>query len=186
MSTWKRGRALLAEQLRDAALPLDLFLPEIERRPVHRVPGTAVFMTSNPGTVPPVLLHHLKHNKVLHERVLLVSIVTEDIPTVPPPSRATVRALSGGFVQVMARYGFMETPNILEIMKALRMQNIPLEMMTTTFFLGRETLLTSGKSPMMKWRKKLFAFLSKNAWNATTFYNIPPGRVIELGTQVTL
>ncbi|HEY5996131.1 MAG TPA: potassium transporter Kup [Candidatus Deferrimicrobiaceae bacterium] len=186
MVTWRDGRRMLAEQLSVISLPLDDFVGDVGRRKPHRVSGTAIFMTANVTGTPVPLLHHFKHNKVLHDRVIILSVVAADQPTIPPDDRIELEKLEEGFFRAVARYGFMETPNIVEIMKALRGNNIPLDMMTTTFFLGRETLLTTGNSPMMKWRKKLFAFLSKNAWNATTFYNIPPGRVIELGTQVSL
>ena len=191
MSTWKRGRSLLSEQLRGAGLPLDLFLPELDRRPVHRVPGTAVFMTSNPGTVPPVALHHLKHNKVLHERVLLVSIATEGIPTVPPQTRATVRALSGGFVQVMARYGFMETPNIPSLLASLPTSSIPgpplaKVTMETSYYLGRDTVLPTGPARMAYWRKRLFILMGRNARTASAFFGLPPNRVVEMGGQIQL
>ena len=119
MSTWKRGRTALADQLRDAGLPLQMFLDDIGRRKPQRVPGTAVFMTSNPGAAPPVLLHHLKHNKILHERVLLVSLVTEEIPNVAEEDRVTSRELSSGFYQVLARYGFMETPDVARLLESL-------------------------------------------------------------------
>jgi KUP system potassium uptake protein len=119
MSTWKRGRDALAEQLRGAGLPLELFLPDLERRPPHRIPGTAVFMTSNMGTVPPVMLHHLKHNKVLHERVILVSVLNEEIPAVPAAERLQVKALGSGLYQVAGRYGFMETPDVPALLASL-------------------------------------------------------------------
>ena len=119
MSTWKRGRDALAMMLKDAGLPLELFMADMARGKVQRVPGTAVFMTSNPGGVPPVLLHHLKHNKVLHERVILVSILTEEIPAVPERERVSTRDLGSGFFQVLARYGFMESPDVPALLDSL-------------------------------------------------------------------
>ncbi|HEX8910438.1 MAG TPA: potassium transporter Kup [Anaeromyxobacteraceae bacterium] len=191
MSTWKRGRSMLSEQLRGAGLPLELFLDEIERRPPHRVPGTAVFMTSNAGTVPPVLLHHLKHNKVLHERVLLVSILTEDIPFVPAHTRATVNALRGGFVQVLARYGFMQTPRIPALLAGLPAGAVPGpplrdSTMETTYYLGRDTLLPTGQARMSHWRKRLFILMARNAITASAFFGLPPNRVVEMGGQIQL
>jgi KUP system potassium uptake protein len=191
MSTWKRGRDALAAQLRDAGLPLDLFLPDLERRPPLRVAGTAVFMTSNPGGVPPVLLHHLKHNKVLHERVVLVSILTEEIPSVPEKERATGRALGAGFYQVIGRYGFMETPNVPALLASLpawaipgpRIELVPLE---TTYYLGRETLLPTGPARLARWRKKLFIVMARNAQTASSFFGLPPNRVVEMGAQIQL
>jgi KUP system potassium uptake protein len=191
MSTWKRGRAALAMQLSGAGLPLDLFIPEMARHPVHRVPGTAVFMTSQQNAAPPVLLHHLKHNKVLHERVILVCITTEEIPSVRESDRVTVRNLGEGFHQVMARYGFMETPDVPKLLASLppgalpgpRIESVPLE---TTYYLGRETLLPTGPSRLSGWRKRLFIIMARNARTASAFFGLPPNRVVELGAQIQL
>ncbi|HEU0052793.1 MAG TPA: potassium transporter Kup, partial [Longimicrobium sp.] len=191
LSTWKRGREVLRAQMQDAGLPLGLFLPDIERKPPLRVPGTAVFMTSNPGGVPPVLLHHLKHNKVLHERVLLVSVVTEDIPAVPEAERLTAKPLGGGFHQVIGRYGFMETPNVPALLASLPKWAIPgprieLSPMETTYYLGRETLLPTGPSRLAGWRKRLFIVMARNAQTASAFFGLPPNRVVEMGAQIQL
>ena len=191
MSTWKKGRAALAGMLRDSGLPLELFIPEMERHPPHRVPGTAVFMTSNPDGAPPVLLHHLKHNKVLHERVVLVSILTEDFPTVRDAERVTSRALGAGFFQVVGRYGFMETPNVPVLLASLPVWAIPgprseLTPLETTYYLGRETLLPNGPSRMAGWRKRLFIIMARNAQTASAFFGLPPNRVVELGAQIQL
>jgi KUP system potassium uptake protein len=191
MSTWKVGRDALAEQLRGAGLPLELFLPDLERRPPHRISGTAIFMTSNPGTVPPVMLHHLKHNKVLHERVVLVSVLTEEIPAVPPSERCQVKALGSGFYQVIGRYGFMETPNVPALLAsvpawAIAGPRIDLVPMETTYYLGRETLLPTGPSKMAFWRKQLFIVMARNARAASGFFGLPPNRVVEMGAQIQL
>jgi KUP system potassium uptake protein len=191
MSTWKRGRAVLAQMLKDSGLPLDLFLEDVARRKPARVPGTAVFMTSNLGSAPPVLLHHLKHNKVLHERVLFVSVLTEEIPAVPDHERVVARELGGGFYQVIAHYGFMEQPNIPALLEGLkdlpppsaRLAVAPLD---TTFYLGRETLLATGASTLATWRKRLFIVMSRNAATASAFFGLPPNRVVELGAQIQL
>jgi KUP system potassium uptake protein len=191
MSTWKRGRDALAEQMRGASLPLDLFLADVERRPPHRIPGTAIFMTSHPEGVPPVLLHHLKHNKVLHERVVLVSVLTEEVPSVPETERVTVRNLGSGIHQVVGRYGFMETPDVPALLAALppwaipgpRIERTPLE---TTYYLGRETLLPTGPSRLASWRKRLFIIMARNARTASAFFGLPPNRVVELGAQIQL
>jgi KUP system potassium uptake protein len=191
MSTWKAGRKALATQLRDAGLPLDLFLGDVARRTPQRVPGTAVFMTSNPGAAPPVLLHHLKHNKVLHERVVLTSIVTEEIPAVPEAERVAVKALGSGFFQVTARYGFMETPDVPAILGSLatrpgleaRLELVPME---TTYYLGRETLLPDGPAKLSPWRKRLFIVMARNAQTASSFFGLPPNRVVEMGAQIQL
>ncbi len=191
MSTWKRGRDVLRAQMEGAGLPLELFLPDLERSPPVRVPGTAVFMASTPGSVPPVLLHHLKHNKVLHERVLLVSVVTEEIPSVPDAERLTVAALGGGFSQVIGRYGFMETPHVPALLASLPPWAIPgprleLSQMETTYYLGRETLLPTGPSRLAGWRKRLFILMARNALTASAFFGLPPNRVVEMGAQIQL
>jgi KUP system potassium uptake protein len=191
LSTWKKGRELLAEQMRAAGLPLDLFLAEISRKNPTRVPGTAVFMTGNMGNVPPVLLHHLKHNKILHERVLLVSAVTEEIPSVSEAERVSVRELGSGFHQVIARYGFMETPDVPAMLESLPRRALPgpklkLVPMETTYYLGRETLLPTGPAPMAVWRKRLFIVMARNAQTASSFFRLPPNRVVEMGAQIQL
>jgi len=191
LSTWKRGRDVLRAQIEEAGLPLELFLPDLERHPPFRVPGTAVFMTSNPGSVPPVLLHHLKHNKVLHERVLLVSVLTEDIPAVPGPERLATKVLGGGFFQVIGRYGFMEMPNVPALLASLPLWAIPgprieLSPMETTYYLGRETLLPTGPSRLAGWRKRLFIIMARNAQTASAFFGLPPNRVVEMGAQIQL
>ena len=190
MSTWKRGRDVLAAQMRAAGLPLELFLAEIARKDPPRVGGTAVFMTGNIGNVPPVLLHHLKHNKVLHERVILASIATEEVPAVPEEERVTVRALGCGLHQVIARFGFMETADVPALLDSLarrrtgpRLSIAPLE---TTYYLGRETLLPTGASSMATWRKRLFIVLARNAQSASAFFGLPPNRVVEMGAQIQL
>jgi KUP system potassium uptake protein len=189
LSTWKRGREALARSVAGTTLPLDLFLPDLERHPPHRIPGTAIFMTSDPAGTPGVLLHHLKHNKVLHERVLIVSIGTEEIPTVDPADRITVRSLGNGIHQIIGRYGFMETPNVPDLLAALPPFAIPgprLEnaVMETSYYLGRETLLPDGPSTMPRWRKRLFIILARNARPASAFFGLPPNRVVEMGAQV--
>jgi KUP system potassium uptake protein len=189
LSTWKRGRQVLADQLRDSGLPLGLFLADIARKRPLRVPGTAVFMTSNVEGVPPVLLHHLKHNKVLHERVVLASVMSEEIPSVPEPERVTVRELGSGFYQVIARYGFMETPDVPAMLDSIPRRAIPgpklrIVPMETTYFLGRETLLPNGPARMATWRKRLFIVMARNASTASSFFRLPPNRVVEMGAQI--
>ena len=189
MSTWKRGRQTLANIVRGNTLPMELFLKEIRQNHPHRVPGTAVFMTSDPEGAPPVLLHHLKHNKVLHERVLLMSIVTEEVPQVPELDRVTCNELGEGFYQVIAHYGFMESPDVPEVLRALGTPrvtgcSIKVNAMQTSFYLGRETLITTGASRMARWRKRIFAIMTRNAQSATAFFNLPPNRVVELGAQI--
>ncbi len=186
MVTWKRGRAALGAYMLGATLPIDMFLSDVKETKPHRVKGSAVFMTSNPDGAPPVLLHHFKHNKVLHEQVLLLSIQTKHDPEVPANERVTVTDLGHGFYQVVAVYGFMQTPSVLDILQACREGGVAANPDDTSFFLGRETLLTTGKSGMATWRKALFSFLSRNARPATHFFRIPPNRVVEMGIQVEL
>jgi len=199
MSTWKRGRGLLNQALHAGALPLDLFLGDVARRKPVRVPGTAVFMTSSNSGVPVVLLHHLKHNKVLHEQVILMSVVTREVPEVRASERVEVEKLDHGFYRVSANYGFMESPNVPEILQWARESGIKARPNDTTFYLGRERIIISDgerkpgtrRAPddvvlprMARWRKKLFVVMSRNAKSATEFFGIPPNRVVELGAQV--
>ena len=185
MSTWKRGRTILARVFARGALPVDMFVNEISHKPPHRVPGAAVFLSANPEGVPNVLLHHLKHNKVLHEKVVLLSLVTEDVPHVPLPDRVHVVDLGAHLYRLTGRYGFMEKPSVPDLLAQARAQGLKLNMNDTTFYLGRETLIPAHKrAGMMRWRKKLFALMHRNAQSATAFFEIPPNRVVELGAQI--
>jgi KUP system potassium uptake protein len=162
-------------------------LKDVEQFHPHRVAGTAVFMSSNPTGVPIVLLHHWKHNQVLHATVVLLSVMSEPIPEVAPADRLRVTQLGLGFYQVAAHYGFMETPNVPEIMReAAKHYGVPHAPERTSYFLGRETLLTSGQSKMFRWRKALFSFVSRNSRSATQYFGIPADRVVELGMQINL
>lgn len=186
MTTWKKGRALLGQSLADKMLPFELFLADVKDHHPHRVRGTAVFMASNPHGIPTVLLHHWKHNQVLHEVVVLLSVISEPVPEVSDDDRLTVIDRSEGFFQVLARYGFMETPNVPRIMRAAALKHVPYAPERTSYFLGRETLLPTGRSRMPRWRKALFSFVSRNARSATEYFGIPPDRVVELGMQISL
>lgn len=186
MMTWKIGRRQLTENLKSKTFPLDLFLGDISASKPVRVSGTSVFLTGNPEGVPTILLHHIKHNKVLHERVILLSILTEDIPRVPENEKVSVTPLGEGFYRIVAHYGFMETPNISELFRSGEVGELNVKFAVTTFYLGRETLIATGKTRMARWRIKLFSFMSRNALDATAFFGIPPGRVVELGMQVEL
>jgi KUP system potassium uptake protein len=201
MTTWKRGRDKLADIVQQNSLPLSLFLQDIERRKPVRVPGIAVFMTSATGVAPPVLLHHLKHNKVLHERVILMSVITEEVPAVWEKDRIDSRDLGAGFYQVIVRSGFMETPNVPAVLRRLDDGDIKgspglVSIMQTSFFLGRETLIATrykrgasgpaGDRWMSYWRKKLFVIMTRNARSATAFFGLPPNRVVELGAQIQI
>jgi KUP system potassium uptake protein len=186
MTTWKRGRTELAAKLRAESLPIELFLADLPAHMPLRVSGTAVFMTSDVGIAPVVLLHHYKHNKVLHERVILLSVRSEAVPFVAPGNSVEVHELGSGFFQVVGHYGFMQTPNVPEILRLASALGLNVRTSECSFYLGRETLLTTGPARMWKWRKALFGFLSRNALPATAFFSIPPNRVLELGTQIEL
>jgi KUP system potassium uptake protein len=202
MSTWKRGRLMLNRILHSGALPLDLFLDDVVRRKPVRVPGTAVFMTSSPKGVPVVLLHHLKHNKVLHDQVILMSILTLEVPEADDADRVSLEKFEEGFWRLTARYGFMESPDVPDVLNRARVLGLRAKALDTTFYLGRERIIVlkkgekrvgRGATPnaedgpvldMWRWRKKLFVVMSRNARSATEFFNIPPNRVVELGAQV--
>jgi KUP system potassium uptake protein len=209
MSTWKKGRARLAEIVLENTLPLDLFLADIAKRKPLRVPGIAVFLTSVRGGAPPVLLHHLKHNKVLHENVILLSVIGREVPQVQESERVKYRQLGEGFCEMVAYSGFMETPDVPALLQSLDLESgdgrrLKVEAMTTSFYLGRETLIpvdrrrrgsapsnvasvgeTRPREPVMpRWRKKLFIFMTRNAQSATAFFGLPPNRVVELGAQI--
>lgn len=170
-------------------MPLQLFLEGVESSSVHRVAGTAVFMTGSDDGVPPVLLHHLKHNKVLHQRVLLVSVKTADIPETRASERVRVFPLGQGFWRVVATYGFMQSPNVPQVLEVVDQMGIRCKPMETSYFLGRERLIPTPtrvdeKFALPRWRKLVFAFLARNARSATEFFGIPANRVVELGTQI--
>ena len=186
LSTWKKGRALLASRLRERLYPFDRFMQDITQRPPHRVPGTAVFMTSNLIGTPPTLLHNLEHNQVLHERVVLLTVVTSDAPHVDEDGRLSVETLGQGFYRVTLRYGFMEEPDVPAALANGAARGLPLAAEKMTFFLGLETLLSTHREGMGRWREQLFAVMSRNAVRATSFFRIPPERVVELGMQIEL
>jgi KUP system potassium uptake protein len=186
LTTWKRGRALLWERLSLDALPLDVFIQSIEVSPPTRVEGTAVFMTSTPDRVPHALLHNLKHNKVLHERVVFLTVVMRDIPYVKDQERIETRSLGCDFYQFIAYYGFKEDPDVPALLEESGRRGFAFEMMETSFFVSRETLIPTIGPGMAMWRERLFASMSKNAVKASEFFQIPTNRVVELGTQVEL
>jgi KUP system potassium uptake protein len=200
MTTWNRGRARLQAIVQENTLEMDLFLSDVARRNPPRVPGTAVFLTSNIGGAPPVLLHHLKHNKVLHETVILMSVVTEEIPSVDEEERVECKELGEGFFKVVAHYGFMESPDVPRALADLGKPSgdgrpLAVKALETSFFLGRETLIATRNLPahvpvpdsigrMSMWRKRLFILMTRNARSATAFFGLPPNRVVELGAQI--
>ncbi|MGZ6139423.1 MAG: potassium transporter Kup [Myxococcaceae bacterium] len=185
-TTWKRGRAELAERFAASALTIDELLVDLERSPVTRVRGTAVFLSSSTTLVSPVLLHHLKHNQVLHEQVILLSVLPLNVPEVPMEQRVSVEALRLGFYRVTAKYGYRQSPRVPEVLRRARSLGLATKPETTSYYVGRETVLPRGRSQMAYWRKVLFRFISRNARATTDFFSIPPGRVVELGMQIDL
>jgi KUP system potassium uptake protein len=170
----------------EKSVPLNLLLADLAAEPPIRVPGTAVYMYGSAEGTPPALVHNLAHNKVLHEKVVFLTVLTEEVPHVPPAERVTVKRLGKGFASVVARYGFMEDPDIHEILDACRDHKLDVNIDAATFFLGRETLIASDRPGMATWREHLFSFLSRNALRATAFFRIPPNQVFEVGAQVEL
>ena len=186
LTTWKRGRAVLMDRLSEDALPLNQFIESIEVAPPIRVDGTAIFMTSTLDSVPHALLHNLKHNKVLHQRVVFLTVIMRDVPFVDDAERMEVRTLGCDFYQFLAYYGFKEDPDIPELLEESGRRGFEFEMMETSFFVSRETLIPTGAPGMALWRERLFASMSKNAVKASEFFRIPTNRVVELGTQIEL
>ena len=167
-------------------MPLDVFIESIAGSPAHRVPGTAVFLTSTSNRVPHALLHNLKHNKVLHERVVFLTIVSRDIPRVSAAERVTIEHLGHNFWQIQADFGFTENPEVPALLEACGRREFEFDMMDTSFFVSRETLIATRTPGMALWRERLFVSMSRNAVKATDFFRIPTNRVVELGTQVEL
>jgi len=186
LTTWKRGRELLGERLAADAMGLRPFLASLGESEVERVPGTAVFMTPDPESVPHAMLHSLKHYKVLHEQVVILSVKVFDIPYVPEVDRVEVHRLPNNFAQVVVQYGFKDEPDIPAALALAAEAGLSLDMMDTSFFLGRETLIPKLRSSMAYWRSLIFVAMFRNAGSATAFFKIPSNRVVELGSQVVL
>ncbi|MBA2339944.1 MAG: potassium transporter Kup [Pyrinomonadaceae bacterium] len=186
MTTWKKGRRVLAERLLSRAHPISEFLRDIAKNPPARVPGTAVFMNGTASGTPPALMHNLEHNKVLHERVVLLTVKTKQTPHVEPEDRVQVESLGHEFYRMIINYGFMEDPDIPEVLENLKPPDPVFNPMDTTYFLGRETVIASKHPGMMIWREKMFALMSRNASTATAYFCLPPNRVVELGSQVEI
>ena len=185
MDTWRRGRRVHLEKVRSESLPMSLFLERADKS-AQRVAGLGVFLSSRTDVVPGALLHNLKHNKVLHERVVLVTVVVEDTPQVPAAKRIEVEKLGKGFYAVRVHHGFFETPDVPQAMEDARRFGLALDVPTATFFIGRETLVPAEHSEMSRWRNWLYRNLAGNALSPARFYNLPPNRVVELGTQTTI
>jgi KUP system potassium uptake protein len=186
MATWVRGARLLAKQTRKTEADLDWLLRKLEAKPPQRVAGTAVFLTADPSAAPTALMHNLKHNRVLHERNIILTIRTEDTPRVPRHERVIVERVTDTFIRVIARYGFMETPSVPKILDQCRRKDLNVDMSATSFFLSRRNLRPTPKSDMPAWQDRLFVGLARSAEDATTYFQIPTDRVVEVGTQVAV
>src|SRR6478672_6519433 len=184
--TWRRGTGILASKTRRTEVPLDTLFRSLEKKPPHFVPGTAVFLTSDPEFAPTALLHNLKHNKVLHESNVILTIVTADTPRVPEEERVRISPLSKHFSRVSLKFGYMEQPNVPKALAIARKHGWQFDIMSTSFFLSRRSLRPSPKSGMPSWQDHLFIWLARSASDATDFFQIPTGRVVEVGTQVTV
>jgi KUP system potassium uptake protein len=186
MTTWGRGTSILAQKTRRIEVSLDTLLPRLEAKPPHIVPGTAVFLTSTPEFVPTALLHNLKHNKVLHEHNVILTIVFADTPRVPESERVRITPISSQFSCVALKFGYMESPNVPKALAIARKHGWQFDIMSTSFFLSRRALKPAAHSGMPRWQDRLFIGLAKSAADATDFFQIPTGRVVEVGTQVTI
>ena len=187
MTSWKRGRELLLDRWKQDSLPLSSFLARLPQSRTIRVPGMAIFMTGNSDYVPGALLHNLKHNKVLHERVLFVTVANEDMPAVPADERVTVTKMAEGIHRVIIRYGFMESPHLPRDLAAISSaEGLDFDPLQASYFLGRETLVAAARPKMPIWRLWLFLVMARNAISATEFFRIPTDRVVELGVRVAI
>jgi KUP system potassium uptake protein len=186
MTTWRRGRRILAKRLEADTLPLDVFLDGVARKPRLRVSGTAVFMDRVSSGTPHALLLNLRHNKCMHERVVFLSVATESMPFVSRRRRVELSPLKEGFYRISLRFGFMQDPHVPHALEGLKIGGKKFDMMDTTFFLGRETLIPRGALGMAVWRERLFAAMARNATSAMEFFHLPPNRVVELGAQIEL
>ncbi|HEV7159012.1 MAG TPA: potassium transporter Kup [Caulobacteraceae bacterium] len=186
METWDKGVAILNAKTRVESVPLQDVIDMLAARPPYRTPGVAIFPTSTPDQAPVALLHNLKHNQVLHERNVILTIRTAETPWVKPDARIAIEPLNADFSRVTLTYGFMESPNVPRALADCKRQGLKFDIMTTSFFLGRRKVVPDARSGMPLWQDRLFIFLQKNAANPTEFFHIPPGRVIELGAQMTV
>jgi KUP system potassium uptake protein len=184
--TWRRGTGILANKTRRLEVPLDTLLNSLEKKPPPIVPGTAVFLTSDPDFAPTALLHNLKHNKVLHAHNVILTIVSADTPRVPEDERVKMTPLSEHFARVSLKFGYMEQPNVPKALAIARKHGWQFDIMSTSFFLSRRSLKPSPQSGMPGWQDHLFIGLARSANDATDFFQIPTGRVVEVGTQVAV
>jgi KUP system potassium uptake protein len=185
MLTWRKGRRVLRSCLGDMCLPMDVFLTDLEKQNIRRVPGTAVFMSGNRAGTPLALLHNLKHNKVLHEQVVLLTVRTEEVPYLTNiKDRVALEKLGHGFWRAQVHFGFMERPDVPAALRQVKEPALRVEPMRTTFFIGRETILATRKLGLSAWRGSLFAWMTRNAGDVTSYFCLPPNGVVELGARV--
>jgi len=186
MWTWTRGAQVLTDKIRRDSLPLDDLVEMLRARPPYRAPGTAIYLTGDADVAPAALLHNLKHNKVLHAHNVILTVVTAETPRVAAADRVVIDPVNADFKKVIVRYGFMEQPNLPEALKLCRKQGLKFDIMSTSFFLGRRSLVPAPQSAMPLWQDRLFIFLTRNAADPSAFFKIPPGRVVEVGAQLTV
>ena len=186
MTTWKTGRRIVAERLMARAYPLEAFVTAVRTAPQTRVPGTAIFMTAQPTGTPAALIHNLRYNKMLHQHVVVLTVATVPTPHVAADDRVTVQSMGASIYNARIQYGFMEDPDVPEVLGHLRGAGVPIDEDDVTFFLGRETIVVGRRKGMAVWREKLFVLMSRNAVRATAFFRLPPERVVELGVQVEM
>src|SRR6185295_10111620 len=190
MTTWRRGRVLATAAQKRLAIPLSAFIGSLAATPPHRVPGTAVFMAGDPDSVPNSLMHNLKHNKVLHERVVFLTVIIRDVPWVPAAERVAIGPLGYGFFRLKVYFGFMDRPDVAASLELCRDKGLEFDLMQTTFFLSRAIVVPAtgeqGRKGMAEWRESMFATMARNARTAADYYNIPPNCVIELGTKIAI
>jgi KUP system potassium uptake protein len=172
--------------MRQTALPLGMLLKDVRENPPHRVPGTAFFMSGNPNGTPVALLHNLKHNHVLHERIVILNVRADDVPHVPVDERLSVDCLDLGFWRMSIRFGFMDEPDVPAALERISSPEFEFDPHKSSFFLGRETILARRSGGLGRWRESLFAWMSQNARDATSFFRLPPNRVVELGSRVVI
>jgi KUP system potassium uptake protein len=186
MVTWRKGSRILSEKSKRLEIPLQSLISSLARKPPHKVPGTAVFLTSSPDHTPSALMHNLKHNKILHEKNVILTVKTADMPRIPESERVVIEPIDDLFSRVTITYGYMEFPNVPKALVICRKLGWKFDIMSTSFFLSRRSIKISANSGMPIWMDKLYIMLSKNASDATDFFQIPTGRVVEVGTQVTV
>jgi KUP system potassium uptake protein len=184
--TWRRGSRILVDKTHKTEVPLETLLRSLEKKPPHIVKGTAVFLTSDPAFAPTALMHNLKHNKILHEHNVILTIITADTPRAMEDERVTISPVSPHFTRVALRFGYMETPNVPRALGIARKQGWSFDIMSTSFFLSRRTLKPAAQSGMPIWQDRMFIGLARSASDASDFFQIPTGRVVEVGTQVTV